>query len=261
MKRLLFMLGGFVIGGAAGILGTKKYFQDKYQKRYEDDYAALEEYYHRTDEYARGDHEEEEFEDDGINSPEVDSHPNGRMTEEERAEIKKKLNKNWEATTNYAGMYKEKSRLKEQERIICENCEYFDYDENYCNLVEEAVNWEDSCSDFISNLSEDSDTTPEEEAFENHQKNKDKPPKIISAETYSELPASIDQNVLYFYIYDEVLCDDNEEEVEEPEVLIGDALTKYDFIDSNERIIFVMNYAQNTCYEIQKVDASWTDSH
>ncbi len=102
----------------------------------------------------------------------------------------------------------------------------------------------------------------DEEAFDEHQKNKDKPPRIISSETYSELPASVDKSVLYFYTYDETLCDgDTEDVIQDPETFIGDALTKYDFIDSPERVIFVMNYRLNTCYEIQKVDASWSDSY
>lgn len=107
IKNILIFVSGLAIGGAAGVFGTRKYFQDKYQKQYEADHEDEEEYYHWTDEYARGDHEdEEEFEDDGVNPLETDSRPGGRMTAEQRAEIKEKLNKNWEGTTNYASMYK-----------------------------------------------------------------------------------------------------------------------------------------------------------
>lgn len=283
IKNILLFIGGLAVGGAAGVLGTRKYFQDKYQRRYEDDHAALEEYYHRTDEYARGEHEnrdccalcyyydkgqnlctihntnvkspytddclnflkkeEEEFEDDGINSNEVDSRPGGRMSDEERDEIKKKLNKNWEGTTNYAGMYRVKNGYTEEK--LAEGQHPLDQGEDGEEDPEDEV------------------LTPEEEAFDDYQQNKNRPPKIISAEDYEELPAYVEKNVLYLYAYDEMLVDgDNEDEpIDEPERLIGDALTKYDFVDSDERLIFVMNYALNTCYEIQKVDASWSDSH
>ena len=86
-------------------------------------------------------------------------------------------------------------------------------------------------------------------------------PKIISADTYGELPAHIDKEVLYFFAQDEMLTDDNEEPVEEPERLVGNTLTKYGFNESDEMIIFVMNYNLDTCYEIQKLDSSWTDTH
>lgn len=280
IKNILIFVSGLAIGGVAGVFGTRKYFQDKYQKQYEADHDALEEYYHRTDEYARGDSDdEEEFEDDGVNPVETDSRPGGRMTAEQRAEIKEKLNKNWEGTTNYAGMYREKNGYTEgklaeaqhpldqgeegeigpSDLKICANCVHYDR-KDYCNLVYDNVSADYACDDFenVNGL-----TTPEEEAFDDHQRNKNKPPKIISAEVYGELPAHIDKKVLYLYAYDETVVDeDNDDEpLTEPERLIGDALTKYDFIDNDERIIFVMNYALDTCYEIQKIDASWSDTH
>lgn len=234
MKNILLFVGGLAVGGVTGVLTTKKYFENKYQKQYELDHIALEEYYHRTDEYTRKqDYNEEEFEDDGINSPnEMDSKPGGRMDQEQRTDIKEKLNRNWKETTNYANMYKEKN----------------DYTEE---VIEEKEVFEDE-------IVED---TPEEEAFEEHQKNKNKPPRIISEEDYINLPAHIEKEVLYLYAFDEVLTDDNEEPIEEYERLIGDALTKFNFIDSEEMIIFVMNYSMDVCYEIQKLQASWSDTH
>lgn len=271
-KSIMIFFGGMFSGAAAGILAVRTY----YKKKYEKDYAALEEYYRGVDKYARQDHKEEEEEgDDGINSPETN--PGGRMTPEERKEIKEKLKRNWEGTTNYAGMYRTKDGHTEQKLAeaqhpldqgepgetdpsdiepVCVNCAYFDPEEGYCTVSEEHVNDDDSCSDFKEIVE-----TPEEEAFEDHQKNKNRPPKIISDEAYGELPAHIDKEVLYFFAQDEMLTDDNEEPVEEPERLVGDALTKYGFNESDEMIIFVMNYNLDTCYEIQKLDSSWTDTH
>lgn len=273
IKSILLFIGGIAVGGTAGVFGTKKYYQNKYQKRYEEDHNALEEYYNRADEYKRTEHDEEEIEDESTPN-ETNSRPGGRMSSEERMRVKKQLNRNWEETTNYAKMYKgaepgeedpaeseyPKDQGEEGEEDSdmthnCRNCfhmaggvcsgdnEEFDYDAAYVE-----------CDDFKS-------ISPEEEIFDNYQKNKNKPPKIISAEDYSNLPAHIDQEVLYFYAYDEMLTDDEEEPVEDPAILIGDALTKYGFADNDEQIIFVMNYATETCYEIQKVDASWTDTH
>lgn len=269
-KSIMIFFGGMVSGAAAGILAVRTY----YKKKYEKDHSALEEYYRGVDKYARQDHKEEE-EDDGINSP--DTRPGGRMSPEERKAIKEKLNQNWEGTTNYASMYRVKDGYTEQKLAeaqhpldqgepgetessniepTCVNCSYFDPEEGYCVVSEEHVNDDDSCSDFKEIVE-----TPEEEAFEEHQKNKNRPPKIISADAYGELPAHIDKEVLYFFAQDEMLTDDNEEPVEEPERLVGDALTRYGFNESDEMIIFVMNYNLDTCYEIQKLDSSWTDTH
>lgn len=272
VKGILLFVGGFAVGGVTGVLGTKKYFHDKYQSYYEEDRDYLENYYNKTEDYK---HEKTEDSDD---SPkEETSQPGGRMTPEERASVREKLRRNYEETTNYAAMYRgqrakidpvddpaELEHPEEEVTKICKICGAYEKDNpekcsGFCHTCNEMVNDEDSCDDWIP--MEESDSTFEEQAFEDHQKNKNKPPKIISAEAYSNLPAHIDQQVLYFYVYDEVLCDENEEMIDEPGLIVGDALTKYDFADSDERCIFVMNYSTDTCYEIQKVDASWTDSH
>lgn len=237
-KNILFFIGGVVAGGIAGIFGTRHFLSDKYNKQFEECRAELEEYYQRTDEYARVPHGDDQndrksnvlFPEEGI------SRPGGRMSPEERASVKEKLQKNYKETTNYAAMYKTSNDVDPAEM------EYPEEDSDEKNY-------------------DDQNEVSEEQAFEDHRKNMNKAPKIISVETYSNLPAHIDQQVLYFYSYDEALCDENEEIIEDPGLLVGDALNKYDFADSDERCIFVMNYATDTCYEIQKVDASWTDSH
>lgn len=270
VKSFLLFISGIAFGGTAGVLGTKKYFEDKYQKRYEDDHRALEEYYNRTDEYVRASYDNEEEEDDRINPLDADeeSRPNGRMSKEERDEIKKKLSRNWEGTTNYAAMYKKQNAVEDasnetsDEHICCGNCINYNYEDLTCCLDPDnprEVNYQyDSCEEFEEYLN---DSDPEEEVFEEYQKNKDRPPKIISASAFSELNPSVDTEVLYFYAYDEMLCDENEEPITEPAAIVGDCLDKYGFRDNEERIIFVMNYAINTAYEIQKVDASWTETH
>lgn len=277
-KTLLTFISGLTVGGFFGFFGTKKYLENKYQKQYENDRAALEEYYRRTDEYIRIPYDKKNNEGDNISELETDSRPGGRMSSEKRAEIKEKLHKNWEGTTNYAGMYKgnrskmnpvDDSSLPETENVVedekCENCNYFNTKTGECIKNDEYVNVDDSCSDFSSNVDTNNalieETTPEEDVTNEHQKNMNKPPKIISAEAYSNLPPHIEQETLYLYAYDETLTDENDEPIDEPSVLVGDSLTKYNFIDSDEPVIFVMNYALDTCYEIQKIEASWTDSH
>lgn len=278
-KNILVFISGMIVGGVTGVLGTREMLNKKYNKQFEEYRAELEEYYQRRDEYVRVAHKDDQndcksnvlFPEEGI------SRPGGRMTPEERARVKEKLQKNYEQTTNYAAMYESSSDNvdaaelehpeEETEEHTCRNCGYREDLVSggkatcYCLVIDDFVDKQDTCSNWKPELENDQNEVSEEQAFEEHRKNMNKPPKIISAEAYSNLPAHIDQQVMYFYSYDEVLCDENEEMIEEPALLVGDALTKYDFADSDERCIFVMNYATDTCYEIQKIDASWTDTH
>lgn len=274
-KNILIFIGGMILGGAAGIFGTRAVLVKKYDERTMKWKEELQEYYERTDEYARVPHEDDQKE---TSSEEGISRPGGRMTPEERASVREKLQKNYEQTTNYAAMYKTSSdgidpaemehpEEEESEAGTCANCGNKEdlvsggKKSCYCHRIDDFVDEQDACSDWEPEQPNDQNEVSEEQAFDDHRKNMNKPPKIISAEAYSNLPAHIDQQVMFFYYYDEVLCDENEEMIDEPGLLIGDALTKYDFADSDERCIFVMNYATDTCYEIQKVDASWTDTH
>lgn len=272
-KNIILFVGGVIVGATAGVLGSKKYFQEKYKKYYEEDRELLEKYYHNVNNIKN--------EKNKTSSEENNSRPGGRMNSEERKAVKEKIRENNNQKKDYidyTAMYDKGGRetieasdpveLEHPEEDVveknCGNCgEYTeDNQENcsgYCDLCAMHVNAEDTCSDWKER--EEPIETPEEETFNEHQNNMNKPPKIISAEAYSELPAYITQEVMYYYSHDGMVTDENDELVEEPELLIGDSLTKYGFVDSDERIIFVMNYAIDTCFEIQKVDASWSDSH
>ncbi len=260
VKDVIIFVGGLAVGAAAGILGTRKFLEEKYDKKYKDDIAEMEQYYQLHDKYAR---ETKDYSKEENDHEEEETRP--RMTPEERAEIKEKLNRNWEETTNYAGMYHDRDSEETEHPVetspkeyeVCSNCGYFDPDEDFCTLIEDKVGLNDSCSDFSNRY----EKTLEEEAFDEHRKNMNKPPRIISEEAYEDLPPYIDQEILYLFTYDEVLCDENEDEVEEPGRLVGDCLTKYDFVDSDEQTIFVLNYALDTCFTVQKIEASYTDSH
>lgn len=238
---------GLVTGAAVGVGGFYLYFRKavkKIQEIADDQIHQLEEYYGKTDEYKR----EERFPDyekDTLVETQNGRHA-GILSNEQRADIReqqKKLQANWTGTTNYAKMYhkNEEEDLVPLSEILTKGGILLDPAE--LEHPEEAQNEQ---------------MTDEEKYYEEHQKNKNKKPKIISVEDAAELPAYIEEQTLYYYTEDEVLIDDNEEIIDDPSLLIGDALDKYGFAQNDERIIFVLNYAQDVCYEVQKVNAAWS---
>lgn len=172
------------------------------------------------DEYVRDD----DFEEDS--DVEINPREKGPLSKEERDKIKEKLIHNYEKTTSYANMYKGDCEPAEEEHPVDS-----DEDEN----VEDEV-------DRINR---------------EHIENRGKPPKIISAEEFSNLPANIETDTLYFYHYDNVLVDENEDEIDEG-MLVGDCLDKFGFRESDqEEIIFVMNYQIDKAFEIHRVMGAW----
>jgi hypothetical protein len=107
------------------------------------------------------------------------------------------------------------------------------------------------------------DLEPEDKAnreiYEWQKKRKLKePPKLISAEEFSENNL-MDKETLYFYFGDGVLTTADDEIVDDPENLVGDALTKYGFNTNDEKVIYVRNVRIDTDFEIQKVDSLYSD--
>lgn len=220
-KIIISAVSGLTVGIIGGVFGTKKYFEKKLDEECSKYRAKLEEYYGKREAYRKV--EEMRSED---NSFERD--------EESEKEARKEYvrNRDQKEKTNYKDMYKGLDHLMNEET---ENTEIEDEDDVERDDVEE--------------------TTPEEKAFERQQKNKGRKPRIISTDEYSSLDPSIDQQCLFYYTLSDVLCDENEEPIDDPALFVGDALDKYNFKTSDERVIFVMNYDLDTCYEIQKLDA------
>lgn len=137
--------------------------------------------------------------------------------------------------------HEERQKMMKEQRDM-EPVKKVDYVSMYPNLNKET---------------EEEEETPEKKTHEEHQKNKNRPPRIISAEESGNLDPHYEYETLVFYAYDEVLVDENDCVIEDPRHLVGDSLEKYDFINSDEEIIFVLNYELTTCYEINKVQAAF----
>ena len=92
-----------------------------------------------------------------------------------------------------------------------------------------------------------------------YNKESNKNPKLIKGEEYGEI-FSYDQNTLYFYRDDGVLATDDDEIIENPEEILGDALDKYSFRDNTEPAIYVRNYKLETDFEILKMNDSYKNA-
>ena len=224
LNKPIIFVGGLLIGAAGGVLSTMTYFKNKYNAIADQQIREMEEYYHNRDTYARP--SDDLVEDNAEINPVNEDRSKGVLSQEAREQIKEKLMRNHEITTNYAKIYEEK----------------------HPDLYNEPAN---------TTYEEEEEKDLIDEVNEEHQKHKFDPPRIITEEEYSALPPHIDTQVLYFYHNDETLVDDEDDVIEDPAVLIGSALNDSDFIDSGDTMLFVYNPGLDTAYEIQRVDGAW----
>ena len=221
LKNVAFFFSGVGIGGLAGFLVTKKVLEKKYSEDAEKKIKEIESYYNLSDEYKRG---------EDVNPPEEDN---------DRQKLRKEnLYRRPESRTDYTQCYKAQNTAIKDSPILADEDEEEGVDPAEMEHPEEEDTEED-----------DED---EEEAHAYHQKNRKRKPRIISEKDVGDLPPHVDSELLYYYTENDVLVTDNEEVLDDPETFVGD-FDKYGFKTSDERIIFVMNYELDTCYEIQKV--------
>ena len=180
----------------------------------------------------------------------------GVLSRQQRDDIRKKLEKNYEGTTSYARAYVGKDTVDDIEEELAEQEHPEDdepeIDESYADPREQEHE-----GDISTTLPESSKEADVDEFFKEHQKKKGRKPRIISVEEAANLPEYIESQTLFYYATNEVMTDEDEEVIEDPKRLIGDALTKYGFADNDEQRIFVMNYQLDTCYEIAKILGSY----
>lgn len=245
-REILTLLGGIVIGAAGGVLATKNYYQKKYEEEADRQIKDMEEYYDRTDSYVRGISEEGEE----VNPVEDLDEEYTPMTAQEKAEIKERLRRNNRETINYAKMYQNKS-LSEQLEPLKEAV-----DEAFAAVNEELSPLSQAVKDIADDEMKDVKTL-EDRANEEHEKNKGRKPRIISVEKLGEIDPHYEEETLFYYMYNETVTTDEDEEVEEPEWLLGDCLDQYGFRSNDETVIFVQNFELSKVYEVQKIMASF----
>lgn len=250
-KDILKMIGCFVaglgVGGGAGFLITNKLFKKKAEDEIQETIDRLEEQYAESNTtYIRqtlvNPVEENELEDqnesdDNSESPdkEVDV-----IQAKDLREIRERLKRNWDVTTNYAAMY----QAKESDGEDPAESEHPEEDDN---------------SEEVEMFADGEHQSPVEEAHELHQHTKYKEPTLISVEDLGDLPAHVDQKTLYYYQEDGVMTTEEDELIDDPCVFVGHCMEKYDFEDNEEDRIFVMNYGQDTVYEVQKIFGSYSE--
>lgn len=83
-------------------------------------------------------------------------------------------------------------------------------------------------------------------------------PRIIRADEYDDYEFH-DKINLFYYTEDGVLATEDYEVVDDPEALLGDALTKYNFIHNDEDTIYVRNFSRGADYEITKYHRAFID--
>lgn len=239
LKMIGCFVGGLGIGGGAGYLIANKLLKKKAEDeiqatidRLEEQYAESNKAYDRETLVNPIELEERYLEED----VKVTEEAADLVQTKDLREIRERLKRNWDGTTNYAAMYQAKE-----------------------GDGEDPAESEHPEEDEPGSEDQNEEEKSVEEAHELHQRTKYKEPTLISVEDLGDLPAHVDQKTLYYYQEDGVMTTEEDELVDDPCIFVGHCMEKYGFEDNDEDQIFVMNYGQDTVYEVQKIFGAYSE--
>ena len=214
----------FLFGAAGGVVGSSWYWKRKYKSVADQQIQEMEEYYQRTDEYARKEREEERE----LGRQPEELREEGNLSDEKRKEIKEKLKRNREfgqQRTNYAAIYAGKNNNTDTEESM-----------------EDAEE-------------EDQEPEPSDEEKE-HDQNINREPELVTLEAVNRLDNYWDHECLTYNGLMVEVTDEDGEVVDDPYRLFGPLFSRFDqiFEEEDYGTIFILNYAQDTCYEVMYVN-------
>ena len=122
--------------------------------------------------------------------------------------------------------------------------------------------------DYVGSLhpvdsDEDEEDEKEEELYNEglrasleHEARRTMQPRIIKEEDYGN-DETLEQESLFYYQGNDILVTEDDEEIHDLPLVVGDCLDKFGFRDNNEKRICVRNYKLGKDYEVIKIDGPY----
>ena len=238
MTGLVGFILGTVFGGSTAGIGVYGYMKRKYEKELDELHARLdsilapvpEEEDDVPSEYKRV--KKEEPKDADEEAP--------KLTKDDMNKIREKLRRNNAETIAYSKMYESpKDIVDAQADADAENGEPIPGEE-------ESEEPEKGSEAKVTNI------------FEEVKKGKARAPRIVKESEVDANPEGWD--VIALFLYNDGTITNEEDVVYDDEMkqkMLGNCLTKYDFVNSEEKLIYVQCFEMNAFYEINKFDKAF----
>lgn len=223
--KIGYLIGGIIAGGAAGSVVTWLLTKKKYEKILDDKIQEMSDEIAKVDPFAPKAKSK--------NIKEVKIEKDNTVTYDDVVNIVKDSKKESKSKTDYTKCYDPSGDeiLEKQETIF-----------DLMKDVEEVEDDED-----------ESDTTVE---FHNSSDLHSDPIAITSDEA-SELPNNYESETLFYYVPNDVLVDEYDEQIDDPGEFLGDLLDSTGFKKSLTRHLYVKNARLSVVYDVQKVFNKW----
>lgn len=182
--------------------------------------------------------------------------------EKELETASEEMEEYYRGTNEYSRVYREDIRNEEKEEPSKMSKEEKESFKKAAKEKQNKVEYNKMYHSSAQNEIDEEEARLTEEARECdewHERNKHRAPEILTEGEVEDLPSHVREEPLYYYIGDGTLTDDFDSVVDEPALLIGDSLTKFNFDDpeSEQDMMYVMNYQHDVCYIVQKISGEF----
>lgn len=219
------LVAGTLVGGICGWIVTKK----RDEKILEDKIREM------SDEVAKVD-------------PFAPKTKKAETKKSQNIESEEKTNINYDDVANLVRENKNKSTHK------------INYSSYYDDSEDDISKNQENIFDLMKNVNEVEDDEDEEikTDVEFHKvSDLHSEPVIITSDEAGDVPENYESEILFYYVHDDVVVDEYDDEVSEPERLVGNLLESSGFKKNIERHLYVKNPRLNVIYDIQKVFNPW----
>lgn len=163
------------------------------------------------------------------------------ITENERREA---LLKNWNKPPIGKGATLEEEMAESEHPMDSDE----DENENFKRLEDDSPSYNDEMNALEKSA----------EADKFYKEHKEEPPRIISEDDASDLPAGIEKVEWIFWDKDEIITNEEEEVIEDFKRFVGDCLDEFMY-DSNDETILVLSYEFMSLYSVTRYFLSYTE--
>lgn len=136
-------------------------------------------------------------------------------------------------------------------------------DEKFANRFEEAEEREKDRITYesIAKRYQGSDEQRPVDPAEQESPSEDEPEEEIFTVSEEEMETydNFEDISLTYYAEDDILCDDQEQVIEDPEAIIGDALTKFGVKSGYPDTVYVINKRVRAIFEVLMVEGSYQE--
>lgn len=227
-----YFIGGIVVGSIAGSITAWFVTKNRYEKKLDNKIKEMSDEIAKVDPFA----------------PTKRKSKSGRSDADMTQKNKKEEKVN---TVSYDDVVSTiKAAKKESESRV-------DYTKAYDTSNDEVSENQETFFDLMKDAEEVADDDDGTEIEFHNTKDLGSDPVIISAEEAGDVPNNYESEVLFYYVSNDVLIDEYDDQIDDPGKLIGDLIESSGFKKNIDRHLYVKNSRLCVVYDIQKVFTKW----